>query len=140
MKKDIAKHNRTYDYRVLKSQIQSEINDKMLGQHMQTVRQQRGMTQAVVAEQMKVGIQYYSALERGKARISLYRLIQFICLMDTSADFLLTGCHHEYPSYYVCPDQIAENRKHLISLLDHCSDSTISILQIVAEALIRNQK
>ncbi len=82
-KKEIAGHelpeaNEVPDYRTINRQLQAEINYHVLGRHMQTVRQDRGMTQAAVAEKMKLGTKYYASLEEGFSHISLYRLIQFI--------------------------------------------------------------
>lgn len=140
MKRDVVDNTEANDYRALKRQLQADIDYRTLGQHMQAVRQKRGMTQAVVAEKMKVGVKYYSAFEAGKAKISLYRLIQFICLMGTSADFLLAGCHLDYPPRYACPDDSSEDRKALNSLLDQCSDDTVKTLLIVAEGLLVREK
>lgn len=140
MRQDIAENGELNDFRARKRQLQADIDYKVLGRHMQAVRQQRGLTQAVVAEQMKVGTKYYSAFEGGKAKISLYRLIQFICLMGTSADCLLVGCHRDYPSHHIRPEDDSEDRKLLLSVLDQCSDDTIRIMRIVAEALLESEK
>lgn len=81
MKRDIADNTEATDYRVVKKQLQADIDYTILGRHMREVRRQRGMTQAAIAERMKIGVKYYSKFEVGSERISLYRLIQFICIM-----------------------------------------------------------
>lgn len=136
MKRDIADNTEAIDYRALKRQLQADIDYKTLGRHMQAVRLQRGMTQAVVAERMKIGVKYYSRFEVGTEKISLYRLIQFICIRETSADYLLAGCHLDYPPSYICPDDSSPERKQLNVLLDQCSDAAIKTLLIVAKGLI----
>ena len=84
------------EYLAVNKQLQSEIDYRVIGRHMQAIRQKCGMTQAVVAEKMKLGVKYYAALEAGTESISLSRLIQFICLMQSSSDTLLAGCHPDY--------------------------------------------
>lgn len=140
VKQEIVENGEPSDYRAIKRQLQADIDYRLLGQHMQEVRHSRKMTQAAVAEKMKVGVKYYSAIESGKAKINLYRLIQFICIMGTSADHLLVGCHLDYPPSYACPDDLSEDRKTLIALLDHCSDDTVKTLRIVAEGLLLKEK
>ena len=76
------------EYLAVNKQLQSEIDYRVIGRHMQAIRQKCGMTQAVVAEKMKLGVKYYAALEAGTESISLSRLIQFICLMQSSSDTL----------------------------------------------------
>lgn len=140
MKQDIVENAEPCDYRALTKQLHADIDYRVLGQHMQAVRQKRGLTQAAVAEKMKVGVKYYASIESGKARISLCRLVQFICLMGTSADHLLVGSHLDYPPGYACPDDASEDRKVLLALLDQCSEDTVKTLRIVAEGLLLKEK
>lgn len=140
VKQEIVETGEPSDYRALKRQLQADIDYRLLGQHMQAVRQSRKMTQSAVAEKMRIGVKYYSSIESGKAKINLYRLIQFICIMGTSADHLLVGCLLDYPPSYTCPDDISEDRKALYTLLDHCSDDTVKTLRIVAEGLLQKEK
>ena len=43
------------EYLAVNKQLQSEIDYRVIGRHMQAIRQKCGMTQAVVAEKMKLG-------------------------------------------------------------------------------------
>ena len=140
MKRDIADNTEATDYRVVKKQLQADIDYTILGRHMREVRRQRGMTQAAIAERMKIGVKYYSKFEVGSERISLYRLIQFICIMGTSADYLLAGCHLDYPPRYLCPDESSVARKRLNTLLDRCSEDSTRTLLLVTEGLIERNK
>ncbi len=140
MKRVITGNEKTIDFRERNRQLQASIDYKAVGRHMQAVRQKRGMTQAVVAEHMKVSIKYYSAIECGTVRINLYRLIQFVCLMHVSADALLVGCHHDYPSHYLSPEDSNEDLKQLISMLEQCSSDNIKMVRTLAEALIQSSK
>lgn len=140
MKQDVAENGRTTDFRERNRQLQASIDYRAVGRHMQAVRQQRGMTQAVVAEHMKVSIKYYSAIECGTVRINLYRLIQFVCLMHISADTLLVGCHHDYPSHYISPEDSNEDLRQLITTLEQCSSDTIRMVRTLTEALMQSNK
>ena len=125
------------DFREVTHQLQREFNYKVLGQHMKSVRNSRHMTQAQVAEAMHLGVKYYASIETGTIKISLMRLIQFINLMQVSADSLLTGCHENYPSEKTDREYKCIARHKLEALLDQCSDETIETVCIITEALMK---
>ena len=123
------------DYRDVTRKLQKEMNYRALGQHMRSVRKKHHMTQAEVAEEMQMTEKYYASIETGTIHISLLRLIQFISLMQVSADSLLIGCREDYPSN---PDQVEHqcaDRIKLERILDRCSDEQIRTLRIIAEGL-----
>lgn len=124
------------EYRTVNKQLQAEIDYKTIGRHMQAVRQKCGMTQAVVAEKMKLGVKYYAALEAGTENISLSRLIQFICITQVASDTLLAGCHPDYPSPYTCLENACSERILLNKLLDQSSDELIKTLYVIAQSLL----
>ena len=68
------------DYRMVNKQLSAEIDYKALGHHMRDARRHCKLTQAEIAEKMKLGVKYYAALEAGTANINLLRLIQFITI------------------------------------------------------------
>lgn len=123
------------EYRAGLKQLQLEIDYKVLGRHLQTVRKKHGITQVAIAEQMKVGEKYYTTLESGKGRMSLARLIQFICITHASADYLLSGTHAGYPLQFSYPKNSCERRDKLNRILDQCSEDTIETLCTIAERL-----
>lgn len=130
-----AMHKNT-EYRAVNKQLQSEIDYKVIGRHMQATRQRNGMTQAIVAEKMKLGVKYYAALEAGTENISLSRLIQFICIMQSSSETLLAGCHPDYPPKHICSENVCHERILLNKLLDQCSDDLIKTLYVIAQGLL----
>ena len=140
MAQDMLENGDACDYRMLKRQLQADIDYRILGQHMQAARKKRGMTQAAVAEKMKVGTKYYSAIESGTVKISLYRFIQFICLMGTTADQLLMGCHADYPPSHQCPDDASDDRKAIYALMDQCTEDQIKALRIIIDGLMTIRK
>lgn len=124
------------DYRAINKQLKAEFDFKVIGKHMQSVRRARGMTQAEVAEIMKLGTKYYASMEAGTVKISFSRFLQFIVIMQASADNLLLGCHPEYPSQFSCPDGACKERVMLNRLLDQCSDDLIKTINVIVQGLI----
>lgn len=106
------------DYREINKQLKAEFDFKIIGKHMQSVRKAHKMTQAEVAEKMKLGTKYYASLEAGTVKISFQRFLQFIVIMQASSDYLLSGCHPEYPPQFPCPDGACKERVMLNKLLD----------------------
>lgn len=123
------------NYRAIIKQLQREIDYKRLGQKMQKIRLERGLTQLEVADRMKMGEKYYAAIEAGSAKINLIRLIQFVCIMQISADELLIGSHPDYPSKYDREETEDEERKMLNKLLDQCSNQDLKTIYIIAKEL-----
>lgn len=103
---------------------------------MQSVRKSHGMTQAEVAERMKLGVKYYASLEAGTVKISFQRFLQFVVIMQASSDYLLSGCHPEYPPRFSCPDGACKERILMNKLLDQCSDDLTRTLYVIAQGLI----
>lgn len=126
----------TTDYRAVNKQLKAECDFKIIGKRMQSVRKERGMTQAEIAEKMKLGTKYYASMEAGAAKISFPRFLQFIIIMQSSADYLLSGCHPEYPTQFACPDEACKERVLLNKLLDQCPDDLIRTIYVVAQGLI----
>ena len=123
------------EYREVARQLQKEFNYRVLGQHMKSARVSRHMTQAQVAEMMRLGVKYYASLESGATKISLIRFIQFIEIMQVSADSLLMGCIKGFPAI-VARGDVSHNRQEIEHLLDQCSEETLKTIRIIAEALL----
>lgn len=127
------------DYRAINRQLQAEIDYKAIGRHMKAIRRKRHMTQAAVAEKMNWGTKYYASIEAGTTRINLVRLIQFIGIVQTSADDLLMGCHKNYPSQYGRPDDPWQQRLELNKLLDQGSEEMIKMIIIITQGLLKGR-
>lgn len=128
------------DYRKLNKLLSAEIDYKVLGRHMKSARKQRKLTQAEMAEEMKLGVKYYAALEAGTAKISLVRFIQFVCIIQVSADSLLIGTHEHYPTNFLSRSSTQHGSaytKHeeLHSLIDKCSDDKIETMLGIMKVL-----
>lgn len=126
----------TQDYRTINRELKKTINFRLIGSHMQNARMQQNMTQAAIAERMHLGEKYYSLVETGKSALSLARFIQFVCLTQTSADALLTGCHTDYP-HSVHSDTTSEMRRNVDCILDQCSDEMLRTIYALIKGLIQ---
>lgn len=112
------------------------IDYKRVGRHLRIARKSKHLTQAEVSEMLGIAENTYSNMERGSQRPSLARIIQ-LCeiyeikpgsVLDDCSDILITqtGTHYESEN----PD-----KQELHLLIDKCSDETIRILRITAQAL-----
>lgn len=127
------------DYRMVNRWLHEQVDYQVLGARMKTVRRKMGLTQAAMAEKMRMGIKYYASLETGATKINLVRLIQFIAITQTSADYLLVGCHPEYPSSEVICANVSEERQRLNKVLDQCSDEFIRTIYIITTSLLEKK-
>lgn len=126
----------TTDYRAINKQLKNEFDFRVIGKHMQSIRKSRGMTQAEVAEKMKLGTKYYASIEAGAVKISFQRFLQFVVLMQASSDYLLSGCHPEYQTLFSCKGDVCKERLVLNGLLDQCSDELIKTLCVITQSLM----
>lgn len=62
------------------------MTQKNIGNRIQNIRKQRGMTQEQLAERIDVSPHYLSALERGVYNIKLDLLVKILNILDCSAD------------------------------------------------------
>ena len=136
MKRLAAQVDECVDYRDYNQKLKEIIDYETLGYHMKEARLSRQMTQAAVAEKMHWSTKYYASIESGKREISLHKLIEFICLMRTSADQLLSGCRADYPTSNLCVLGSSELRRHVNRLIEKCGDSELQIIATVAEGLL----
>ena len=62
-----------------------------MGERIGILRQERGMTQSVLAEKMGITPQAISKWERGMSFPDLSRLEELAKMLEVSVDYLLTG-------------------------------------------------
>lgn len=119
--------------------LQEQIDYKVFGHHLRMVRKKMGLTQAQLSEKMGLNPNFYGEYETGKRHINFPRLIQFICVTQSSADMLLRGCHQDFPSESQHAVAYSEKRRELNSLLDKCDDDLITGLIAIVELFRRKQ-
>lgn len=135
MKDRYETENNCSEERPYNLQLQDEIDYVTLGHHLRDVRKAHPYTQAQISEILGLKPNYYGQYETGARHINLPRFIQFICKTQCSADFLLMGCHKDYPSSLPARQEYSETRKEINSILDKCDDELLKDLIIVAEFL-----
>ncbi len=136
MKRKEVQVDESFDYRQYNQQLKDAIDYETIGYHMKEARRKKHMTQAAVAEMMHWSTKYYASIESGKREISLHKLIQFICIMESSADCLLAGCRDDYPLHDLYAASGSELRIHVNRLLDKCSESELKLIETVIEGLL----
>lgn len=136
MKRNNVDADESVDYRKYNQQLKEAIDYETIGYHIKEVRRSKRLTQAAVAEMMHWNTKYYASVESGKRKISLHKLIQFICITKVSADCLLAGCHDDYPPLSMYAVSGSERRLHVNRMLDKCSESEMKLIETVLEGLL----
>lgn len=68
------------------------INDKVIGNHIESARKRAKLTQAHMADQMDMSVSYYSRIECGEVRINLERLMEICVLLGVQPQTVLKHC------------------------------------------------
>ncbi|MGN0386300.1 MAG: helix-turn-helix domain-containing protein [Lachnospiraceae bacterium] len=102
-----------------------ELDYVNLGERIAKRRKQVNIKQNVLAEQLNISNNYLSSIERGKEKPSLEILIKICNALNITPDYLIMGSMHSNN----VPMRIIEG-------LRLCSDSDISLLQIIVEAMV----
>ena len=69
--------------------MRTELNYKLVGQRIRTIRKKRGMTQERLAELAEISPQHCSGIETGAAKVSLPALVKIANALNASMDELL---------------------------------------------------
>ena len=69
--------------------MKAELNYKLVGQRIRTIRKKRGMTQERLAELAEISPQHCSGIETGAAKVSLPALVKIANALNASMDELL---------------------------------------------------
>lgn len=69
--------------------MKTELNYKLVGQRIRTIRKKRGMTQERLAELAEISPQHCSGIETGAAKVSLPALVKIANALNASMDELL---------------------------------------------------
>lgn len=69
------------------------IHMQRMGERIGILRQEKGMTQSVLAERLGITPQAISKWERGLSFPDLSRMEELATMLEVSVDYLLTGKH-----------------------------------------------
>lgn len=101
----------------------TELNLLEIGKRIQSRRKQLRLTQEVLADKMNVSIQMVSNLERGIKSIKIENLVHLCQILDTSADYILTGREtaNDFNALVSRIGQLSpSNRKMVEMIVDYC--------------------
>lgn len=113
--------------------METTINLKVLGRHIQEARNRRGLTQKKVASVIGVSNSYVSRLETGAAQMSMYRFFSIAVCLQTAPSILLAGC---CPEVADCDEQnISPEKKRMHELIEQASVPTLKIMCAVCDTL-----
>lgn len=75
------------------------IDYKIIGERLKKARNDKKMTQEVLADKMEVSIAFLSRVESGSSHLNLKRLIQICEILEVSAGEILDGTASNVPDY-----------------------------------------
>ena len=110
------------------------INDKVIGNHIQTARRNKHLTQAQCAAHLDVSVSYYGRLERGKVRINLERLLEISHFLEVPITSLLDHC---YKDIVYSDEPIGGNPVYdeLKSMIDSASSETLELMYALCKII-----
>ncbi|RRJ64660.1 XRE family transcriptional regulator [Paenibacillus oralis] len=98
-----------------------------IGKRIKRVRENRGLTQEVLAEKLDVSNAYISKIERGKTAINLDRLSQLCVVLEESPEYILSGTNIQGKDYL---------RHEILELLEDCSPDKINLIMQVIKPIV----
>ena len=102
----------------------------IIGERLKKARIAKGYTQEQLAEKIDVSVAFLSRVERGKAKINLYRLNQLCDLLEISEGNILTGIGSNSKNYL---------NDDFSNLLKNCPPEKIKLIYNIAKVII-NEK
>lgn len=104
------------------------LNKKEIGRRLKLSRGEKHMTQATLAEKIGLETKSYANIERGANLFSVEILLKLMGVLDTSADYILTGQHTmQTPVTRMMNALSEENRSRLeLIALNFCEAATES--------------
>ena len=102
----------------------------IIGKRLKKARQEKGLTQEVMAEKLDVSVAFLSRIERGNSHINLKRLSQICEILDISEGEILNGASGDSKIYL---------RSEFSELLDKSTQEQQKLIYNIAQLII-NQK
>lgn len=115
------------------------ISHKLIGRHLRTARERKGLTQDQVAERLDVSAKHYGHIERGARKASLEMLGQLCEVLDVSLEELLAGALLNPASPTDETHRDGQIRR-VNEMMKGCSDQMIDVVAEVVESITRLEK
>lgn len=100
---------------------------QVIGNRIRKARELKGITQDALAKAMQVSNAYISKIERGKTPLNLDNLGKICEVLETSAEFILTGTSTSATNYM---------HNEIIEMLDKCSPEKIKLIAQVIKPIV----
>ncbi len=103
----------------------------VIGKRIKKARQEKGLTQEILAEKLDVSNAYISKIERGKTALNLDRLSELCAVLEESTDYLLRGTNNVSDDYL---------RNEIMLMLEGCSPEKIKLIAQVIKPIVEMDK
>lgn len=103
------------------------IDYQVIGGRIRKAREDKGITQELLAESMDVSNAYISKIERGKTSVNLDNLDKICEVLDTSIEFILSGTSTSSNGYL---------RNEIIEMLQGCSPAKIKLITQIIKSIV----
>ena len=98
-----------------------------IGNRIRRAREEKGITQELLAESMDVSNAYISKIERGRTPVNLDNLDKICAVLETSTEYLLSGTSTLSEDYM---------RNEIIEMLEGCSPQKIKLIAQVIKPIV----
>ncbi|MBP1991814.1 helix-turn-helix domain-containing protein [Paenibacillus eucommiae] len=99
----------------------------LIGKRIRKAREDHGITQEKLAEQLDVSNAYISKIERGKTPINLQRLSELCAILEKSTEYILSGTNSSTGDYL---------RNEIMMMLEGCSAEKIKLISQIIKPII----
>lgn len=99
----------------------------VIGKRIKKAREEKGLTQEVLAERLDVSNAYISKIERGKTPINLDRLSELCVVLEESTEYILSGANNTAGDYL---------RNEIMIMLEGCSAEKIKLISQVIKPIV----
>lgn len=100
---------------------------QVIGNRIRKAREMKGITQDTLAKAMQVSNAYISKIERGKTPLNLDNLGKICEVLETSAEFILTGTSTSATNYM---------HNEIMEMLGKCTPEKIKLIAQVIKPIV----
>ncbi|MGN7456105.1 helix-turn-helix domain-containing protein [Paenibacillus pasadenensis] len=99
----------------------------VIGKRIRRAREEKGLTQEALAEQLDVSNAYISKIERGRTPINLDRLSELCVVLEETPEYLLSGANRSSQDFL---------RGEIMEMLEGCSPEKIRLISQVIRPIV----
>ncbi|HUC93904.1 MAG TPA: helix-turn-helix transcriptional regulator [Paenibacillus sp.] len=99
----------------------------LIGKRIRKARENKGLTQENLAEELDVSNAYISKIERGKTPINLERLSEICTVLEETPEYILSGTNSGSRDFL---------RGEIMEMLEGCSAEKIKLIAQVVKQIV----